>query len=106
MFLWTSELLSRAGSVATKATGIWFIFWAIRRKGEFDRELDRTDQVVRWIVVLVSLGLVTYLIGKDSTGIRIVALIIGLGFLCWPNFAYHLTGPFRSRRSENTSVVP
>jgi heme A synthase len=100
MLLASDEIMSRAWSVAAKAIGIWFIFWAIRKKGEFDRELDITDQTVRWLLVSVSLGIVTFLIGTDSTVPRITALIVGLAFLCWPNLAYYLGSVFRRGRPD------
>ncbi len=89
-----AELVSGAYSVGAKALGVWFVFWAIRRKGEFDYELTRNAKLVRWAVVGIAFALVAEFtrIGFDAA--RISALVIGLAFLCWPNFAYHLVSIF------------
>jgi len=68
-------------------------FWAIRRKGELDYELSEAqntpldDRRSRF-----PSGLSICQTGFDLP--RISALVVGLGFLCWPNFAYHLTNVF------------
>jgi len=90
-----SEIFSIAISTAAKALGLWFVFWAIRRRGELDVELDRVGQSVRWIFVILGFLLVAVFSRLGLDYARIGALIVALGFLCWPNFAYHLTNTLR-----------
>lgn len=85
--------LSGALAIAGKSFGIWFVAWAIRRKGEFDYRLDRITQLLRWVIVAVSFAVVTNF-PKPSVP-RAIALTVGLAFLAWPNFAYHLRNFFR-----------
>jgi hypothetical protein len=69
-------------------TGIWFAVWAIRSKGELDRELDPTARLIRWLVAIPCLTLSPKI---DSETLRLSVGITGLLFLVWPNTAYHLT---------------
>jgi hypothetical protein len=88
---WLGETLRGAVGLLERAAGIWFVSWAIRRGGEFDYKLNWVGKLVRWAVVLLafSLSVVFSRLGKDLY--RLVALFVGLAFLVWPNFAYHLT---------------
>ena len=86
--------LTVAFNAIVKALGVWFIFWAIRRKGEFDHKLDTKSQIVRWAIVVLAFVLMAEFSNQGLTAPRILALVIGLAFLCWPNFAYYLTNPF------------
>jgi hypothetical protein len=85
-----SELFNASLVLVAKASGIWFVVWAIRKKGEFDYELDWTACIVRWLVVFVAFALTAEFTKSGPTIARILVLVIGLAFLCWPNFAYHL----------------
>lgn len=78
-------------NVGLQAFGLWLSSWAIRKRGEFDRELDRPAKIVRWGIVILSFAIVGQLPGPGHATTRIVALGLGLALLCWPNFAYHLT---------------
>lgn len=83
------ELINRGlGSLASLGS-VWVCSWAIRRAGEFDYPLDFTGQVVRWVLVVVPLGAMTYFGGLSAP--RLILLLGGCAFLAWPNFAYHLT---------------
>lgn len=82
------EFINRGLRVTAGFGSLWFISWAIRRKGEFDYPLDFTGQVVRWTLVVVLLGAMTYFPGYSVP--RGALLLGGAGFLAWPNFAYHL----------------
>jgi hypothetical protein len=86
--------ISGSLAVAAKSFGIWFVSWAIRRKGEFDYKLDRTARLTRWSIVAISFAVVTRFPSLSLP--RALSLTVGLAFLVWPNFAYHLTNLFRS----------
>lgn len=83
------ELISRGLDTLAGFGSLWFISWGIRRAGEFDYPLDFTGQVVRWVLVVVLLGAMTYFPGYSAA--RGALLLGGAAFLAWPNFAYHLT---------------
>lgn len=83
------ELISRGLDTLAGLGSLWFISWGIRRSGEFDYPLDFTGQVVRWALVVVLLGAMTYFPGYSAP--RVSLLLGGAAFLAWPNFAYHLT---------------
>ena len=70
---------------------VWFISWAIRRKGELDYPLDLAAKMIRWVVVIVSIGIPANLPKSLTPGARVALFLTGVGFLAWPNFAYHLT---------------
>jgi hypothetical protein len=93
------QLMMGALAVGAKAFSLWLVAWAIRRKGEFDYKLDWVAQLVRWPIVAVSFAAAWRFRIPESWAYRSVALIIGLAFLCWPNFAYHLANLFRRRNS-------
>jgi hypothetical protein len=81
---------SSAGPLAA-ILNIWLAAWAIRRKGEFDYQLDQTAKAVRWILVAVCLGL-PFRIGQLlNPTMRVCLGIAGIAFLVWPNLAYHMT---------------
>jgi len=65
-------------------------FWAIRRRGEFDYELDLMGKIVRWAIVVLALFLVQ-IPGPKLATFRVIVGCVGMAFLVWPNFAYHLT---------------
>jgi hypothetical protein len=76
-----------------KVSGIWLIFWSIRRRGEFDFKLDSTAQLLRWAIVFSAFALLTKFL---TFGVpRSTILIVGLAFLCWPNCAYHVSNVLR-----------
>ncbi len=80
--------ISHASYLFGKSMSIWFAVWAVRYKAEWDYKLSPTAKTVRWAVVAIGYLLAVSL----PTGfMRIITGFIGLGFLCWPNFAYHLT---------------
>lgn len=87
-------------AVASKAFGVWFVFWAIRRKGEFDHPLNRNAKLVRWTIVVASFAATAQLRRPDAWAYRSIALTIGLAFYCWPNFAYHLTNLVGRRETK------
>ena len=85
-----SALFNASLGLLVRASSIWFIVWAIRRKGDFDLELGAKEQVARWCIVLASFALAVTFKQSGQTIPRLVALGIGMAFLCWPNLAYHL----------------
>jgi hypothetical protein len=71
---------------------IWFVVWAVRRRGEFDYKLDTTAKLARWLIALVCLFAAIQLPQLlNPPPLRICVGLIGLTFLVWPNTAYHLT---------------
>jgi hypothetical protein len=86
----TQMLFSQLSFLLEKSLGIWFVVWAIRRRFDWDYKLSATAGIVRWAVVTVCYVLLaTGVLGVSA--VRLFILTIGLCFLCWPNFAYHLT---------------
>jgi hypothetical protein len=84
------NVLSFYGSYSAKIACIWFSVWAIRKKADADYSLDRPVRVVRWIAVVVGFA-VGYCVPKPEFWyVRVAGGFLGLAFLCWPNFAYHL----------------
>jgi hypothetical protein len=78
-FAYTSQLVSGAAS-------IWFISWATRRRYDVECQLTRNEHIVRGLIVAAGFGL-AFLQGGEFEIVRIVAGIVALAFLAWPNFA-------------------
>ncbi len=87
--------LSFYGSYAAKITCIWLSVWAIRKKAEADYPLDRSARIVRWTTVTVGFAIGYYVPRPEFWFVCVAGGFLGLAFLCWPNFAYHLTNLFR-----------
>jgi uncharacterized membrane protein YedE/YeeE len=85
-------LVSHVNFLVQKSLGIWFVFWAIRRKADWDYKLSGTAKAVRWTVVGVGYVLAAGLPGPAL--VRLVPGLTGICFLCWPNLAYRLTSLF------------
>jgi hypothetical protein len=86
------RLISDVSFLTERSVGIWFTFWALRYRAGWDYKLNRAAKIVRWSVVGVG-----YLLGASLPGpaaVRLVPGFIGVGFLCWPNFAYRLAKLF------------
>ena len=79
---------------------IWLASWAFRRKYETDYPLDRTGKELRWFVVLGGLTLPLLLKGRNLGMLRLAAGTIGMAFLGWPNFSYHIVQRFRRNNKE------
>ena len=83
------ELINRGLGALASLGSVWFCSWGIRRAGEFDYPLDFTAKVIRWALVVLLLGA-----GESFPGLsayRLALGLVGMAFLAWPNFAYHLT---------------
>src|SRR5215470_6449101 len=76
--------------------GIWVSVWAIRRKSDVDYRLDSTEKTIRWSIAFIGLS-VTRLPGSSLGYVRLAGLLLGMAFLCWPNFAHHLARLFGHR---------
>ena len=89
-------MMAATASIWAAIANIWFVAWAIRRKGELDYDLDSTAKFVRWVVASFCLG-ISILRPEvlKSPNLRIAVGFVGLGFLIWPNLAYHLTSLLR-----------
>ncbi len=71
-----------------KSIGLWITFWAIRHKAGVDYKLSGRMQALRWAMTIGFFAL-TSLPGAALGWARISAFLIGLTFLCRPNFAYY-----------------
>jgi hypothetical protein len=92
--------LSPLGQISAAICNIWFLVWALRRQGELDYELDSTAKRIRWTVVAIFLGtpILRPELFNSLPSLRLWVALVGLLFLVWPNFAYHLTRLLRSLR--------
>jgi hypothetical protein len=90
--------------LAESVACIWLSVWGFRRYYEVDEKLDRSMQLVRWLIVFAAWGLIQVR-GPQWGTLRVIAGLIGLGFLCWPNFAFYTVRLFRhGRRSGETET--
>lgn len=96
------EILAHASVLAQAGISLWFVVWAIRRKGEMDEKLDRPSKVVRWVIVYSGWILMS-IPGRFFWLPRAIAGALSLAFLCWPNFAYHLTKSVRRHKMHSRS---
>lgn len=99
------NIVSFYGSFSAKIACIWFSVWAVRRKAEVDYALERPARVVRWSVVVVGFVMGYYLPGPKFGYLRVAGGFLGLAFLCWPNFAYHLTNLFTKEKGEPQNTL-
>ncbi len=83
-----SESVVYIRQLAASAASVWFLGWAIRRRYDLDIKLTIAEQIVRWIVVAVCLGM-TLLQGLQFAAVRIIAGVIGICFIAWPNLGHH-----------------
>jgi hypothetical protein len=88
------ESLAYLGGLSEYVVGIWIVFWAYRSHYALDYELDRAGHVLRWSVVLLGFSSVL-LPGSEFAYVRVAGGVLGLAFLVWPNFAYHLRQLFK-----------
>jgi len=86
------SLILRVGFLLKSSLGIWFAAWAIRYKADWDYKLSGEANAVRMAVVGFGYLLAASLPGPAP--VRLVPGLLGISFLCWPNFAYHLTNLF------------
>jgi hypothetical protein len=82
------EAVSQAGYLLERSAGIWFASWALRYRAGWDYKLSGVAEATRWTIVLVGYLLAVLLPVPTA---RVISVLVGLAFLCWPNFAYHLT---------------
>lgn len=98
------ETLRYASQLAESAVSVWFIAWAIRRRYELDCELNRSEHIIRWTIVAISLGLAMLRgPGLGLAVVRVAAGVTGLVFLAWPNLAHHAAGLFGRVRPPNSN---
>ncbi|MGO9239834.1 MAG: DUF3592 domain-containing protein [Bryobacteraceae bacterium] len=96
-------VVSQAGFLFEKSLGIWFVIWALRYKWGWDYKLNTVAKNARWGVVCICYLLAAGLPGPGP--VRAVSGLVGLVFLCWPNFAYYLTNLFVEWPEAEGSVV-
>jgi hypothetical protein len=94
-----ANILSFYWGFSAKITCIWLSVWLFRRKAEVDYPLGPSDQILRWAVVALGFA-IGYLPGSNLGYVRLGGSFLGLAFLCWPNFAYHLRNLFRRGTQE------
>jgi hypothetical protein len=80
-------LISRVSFLLQKSLGVWFVTWAVRYKADWDYKLSGTAKAVRWAVAGIGYLLAGSLPGPPP--MRVVPGLLGICFLCRPNFAYH-----------------
>jgi len=105
------EFLDKLVGTIASVGSIWFCAWAIRRGGEFDYPLDFTAKIIRWLSVVIFMGLPVEIPQLLTPAARVVLGLTGLAFLAWPNFAYYLTRFLRWSKllpsvAENRSNSP
>src|ERR1700687_4552192 len=83
--------------------GLWAASWAIRKQWKLDYTLSGAAKLVRWTIVFVGFGLAASLPGASLASA--VAGLIGLWYLCWPNYAYYLTRPLHAWPTTDAVVV-
>ncbi len=72
-----------------KSLGLWFSIWAIRYSAGIDYRLSARARTIRWMLVVTCFAF-TSVTGTNIGWFRVSSYLVGLGFLCWPNLAYHL----------------
>ncbi len=97
-----ASFFSFYASFSAKIACIWLSVWAIRHKAEVDYPLDNPSRLVRWALVVAGFTAGYYLPGARLAHARVVCGFVALGFLCWPNFAYHLTNFFRKKVPQDS----
>jgi hypothetical protein len=96
------QIFANAKVLAGCSISLFFVSWAIRRGSEVDEKLDSTVQITRWAVVAFGY-LAGSVPGPRFAIFKVILLLLGLAFLCWPNFAYHLTNFFRRGSAPQNS---
>ena len=97
------ETIAHVSWMLEKSLGIWLSAWAIRYKAQWDFKLGAAAKALRWTVVLTAYSLAA---SVPSPGfVRAILAYIGLAFLCWPNFAYHLSKLFVEWPTAEACVV-
>lgn len=104
--LYVTEFFDKLVATIASVGAIWVCAWAIRRKGEFDYPLDFTARIIRWLAVIVFMGLPVEIPQLLTPAARVVLGFTGVAFLVWPNFAYHLTRFLRWCRLLPTTQGP
>jgi hypothetical protein len=96
-----------ASQLAEEAASVWFVSWALRRRYDLDYKLGGTEQILRWVVIGLAFGF-TMLRGPGSALVRVIAGILGIAFLAWPNLAHHMMGLAEylhlAKRKESTDA--
>jgi hypothetical protein len=87
------EISSQARPLWQTVLGPWFSARAIRHRWQLDYKLSARARSVRWGVIAACYS-AALTPGANFAAFRVSAGFIALGFLCWPNFAYHLTKLF------------
>ena len=83
------QMIHELSFLFSVSASIWFVAWAIRRQAEVDENLDRIATILRWSIV--ALGYLTAALPVRGIGwLQVLGFVVGLLFLCWPNFAYRL----------------
>lgn len=83
-----ADIAAQTGFLIEKSVGPWLAVWAVRYRWNLDYRLSANARLVRWGVVAVGYSMA---LGSTIRDIRLAGVLVGLAFLCWPNFAYHLT---------------
>jgi hypothetical protein len=88
---------------SSKIACIWFASWGFRKHLELDYPLNPLARAIRWGVVAFGFWLAYY---ANNGYVRVLSGFgLGLSFLCWPNFAYHLSRLFRKKGSSDATEI-
>jgi len=98
-------VISRLLFALEKSVTIFLSVWAIRYKAGCDYKLSPQAASLRWVVALAGYLVAVSLPGDSLAYIRVFAYVVGLGFFCWPNFAYHLDKLLRRWPSTQGTVI-
>src|SRR5215469_13093524 len=87
-------------TLLTASLSIWFIIWSIHRNLDVDKPLDASAKYLRFTIVILRYAFAampSVRPGSTAAVLQVIFAVIGLAFLCWPNFAYYLTRPVSTR---------
>ena len=88
---------------SSKIACIWFASWGFRKHHDLDHPLDPLAHAIRWGVVVFGFWLAYY---ANNGYVRVISCFaLGLSFLCWPNFAYHLARLFRKKSPDAPEIT-
>jgi len=98
-----SQFFAHVRLLAQTSIGVWFAFWAWRKKYGSDDAVRGRSQVVRWLIVLAAYSL-TFLPQPSLWWLRVGSFLIGLAFIAWPSLAETVVE--RLGRASKSSGLP
>lgn len=80
-------------SIAIDSAALWFVAWGIRKKYDLDLGLSTRGWLIRLLVICCGIFSLCLRSHKYEY-VRVVGGLLGIAFLVWPNFAFHLSELF------------